>query len=1036
MPSEGFKPRGSTKSSKPNAGNTNIYTAPVFGVVKDNIDPTKSGRLRVYITDICGMDPDDADNWVTVGFMTNFFGAVRPTSNDTGYGKFKENSVSYGEWHSPPDIGTTVVCLFINGDPNYGFYIGCIPEPETLHMVPAIGSSTSSNKQTESVVFNNQDEAESYGGSIRLPLCNMNTNNDGLTQSATFATSPKPIHSYNAAIMEQQGVIRDPIRGPISSSATRESASRVGWGVSTPGRPIYEGGYTDAEIGAELESQNAERLRVISRRGGHSIVMDDGDISGRDQLVRIRTSLGHQILMSDDGQTLMILHSNGQSYVELGKEGTVDVYSTNSVNVRTQGDLNLHADNNINIHAAKEFNIHAENMNVTTEKSLKQSVGSDLQTSAVGSISARSQKTISYFAQASASLESVGATYLNGSTINLNSGSGPSTPVKVEPLPVIMHTDTLFDETKGFTAAPGTLKSITSRAPAHAPWANAGQGVDVSTDLTATAKLPKQTNEKISNLVQSSLNQGPIPAATSTIVSAPNVNTISQALYTAPTSALLGAAARRSSTGWYRNGIKYGSTVLSDSTGRREASLGSFTQTPEQLAGAGVLKPGSDRRIAGLVSSGANISHAMPDSVFTGQYGAHSLASFNSSSETQSSTVVARFKTSQNILTTSGIITGDEAPSQISGVVFSAAMGSPAATINTIQNSTSTNGPTSSITNDVGLATASVVHAENKIGGSAGLSQSVQALYASPLLSSPPDTTKGVTGAAFDAIAGSFPNFTTGVPINLVNTEAAQTLTTDNISFSRSSADLASFTNFSTNKESLLWSTYTGGSLFESTNIASGINNLPGGAYSTSSIVDGDWGTVLLTGSQYGYMAEYAYASAMNNQSIPNYLGISNISDELSFDSPYTSASILTTISATKSLYGGKGSSRPPTIGLNTNNRTEIDEKTTKLLGDPKIPAPIFTGENYTYAVDTLLDRELTQNEISRTTDQLTALNRQIQQLRNTEGAQVLQAERQALPGDPTVTQKRSVFQTKLNGLLAQRDSLQTKINTLRNNIS
>jgi hypothetical protein len=57
--------------------------------------------------------------------------------------------------------------------------------------------------------------------------------------------------------------------------------------------------------------------------------------------------------MSDGAVTLQIIHSNGQSYVELGTEGTVDVYAMNSVNIRTQGDLNLHADNNININSKK-----------------------------------------------------------------------------------------------------------------------------------------------------------------------------------------------------------------------------------------------------------------------------------------------------------------------------------------------------------------------------------------------------------------------------------------------------------------------------------------------------------------------------------------------------------------------------------------------------------------------------------------------------------------------------------------------------------
>jgi len=35
-------------------------------------------------------------------------------------------------------------------------------------------------------------------------------------------------------------------------------------------------------------------------RAGHTFVMDDGTLYGKDQLIRLRTSLGHQILMSDE----------------------------------------------------------------------------------------------------------------------------------------------------------------------------------------------------------------------------------------------------------------------------------------------------------------------------------------------------------------------------------------------------------------------------------------------------------------------------------------------------------------------------------------------------------------------------------------------------------------------------------------------------------------------------------------------------------------------------------------------------------------
>jgi hypothetical protein len=338
-------------------------------------------------------------------------------------------------------------------------------------MIPAIGASPN--------IVPNSAEAAALGGATLLPVTNLNTNNSNITNGTQFLTAPKPIHSYSSSIYFQQGLIRDSIRGPISSSALRESPSRVGWGVSTPGRPIYQGGFTDANVLTKGASASNESLKLVSRRGGHSIVMDDGDVVGKDQLIRLRTALGHQILMSDDGQTLFIIHANGQSYIELGKEGTIDMYATNSVNIRTQGDLNLHADNNININAKNDLNIAANNIKINAETDISYRSGKNFSGYTLGTYTVKVNGSMSMEASGEGSYASAGTMYVNGSKINLNTGSTSVTPVEVPKIPIVTHTDTLFDKIKGWLAAPGYLLSIVSRAPAHSPWSSANQGVDV-----------------------------------------------------------------------------------------------------------------------------------------------------------------------------------------------------------------------------------------------------------------------------------------------------------------------------------------------------------------------------------------------------------------------------------------------------------------------------------------------------------------------------------------------------------------------------
>jgi hypothetical protein len=158
--------------------------------------------------------------------------------------------------------------------------------------------------------------------------------------------------------MFQQGTLADPQRGPIGSTSQRESPSAV-FGISTPGRAVYQGGLTESDIKARITAKtiSATDVSVIGRKGGHSIVLDDGNLEGKDNLVRIRTAGGHQITMSDDGNFFYIIHANGQAWVEFGQEGTLDVYTTNSVNVRTQGTINLHADEDINMFAGGKINM-------------------------------------------------------------------------------------------------------------------------------------------------------------------------------------------------------------------------------------------------------------------------------------------------------------------------------------------------------------------------------------------------------------------------------------------------------------------------------------------------------------------------------------------------------------------------------------------------------------------------------------------------------------------------------------------------------
>ena len=782
-----IKPRGSTKASQPDAGGAVLRSVPLFGIVKDNIDPIRSGRLQVYISDLGGLDPDDSNSWVTVSYMTPFYGVTTPSSANTGYGEYIKNPNSYGMWNSQPDLGTTVICIFINGDPNYGFWIGCVPQPEALQMVPAIGG-------TDNIVAN-AGEAKGLGGAVRLPVTNLNSNNAGIANSNKFLTDAKPVHSYVASILAQQGLIRDPIRGVIGSSAQRETPSRVGWGVSTPGRPIYEGGFTDETIAKAATSGKSTGLKVVARRGGHTLVMDDGDILGRDQLVRLRSSLGHQILMSDDGQTLFIIHANGQSYIELGKEGTIDMYSTNSFNVRTQGDLNLHADNNININAGKALNISADTIAINSEKQTTHKVGTDFSLYASGTYTTKVDGKMSFASAADSSFYSDSITYFNGSKINLNTGASSLVPQEVKPLPVVAHTDTLNDATKGWLAAPGKLLSIVSRAPAHAPWSSANQGVDVKVNNNASAALPAAPSSAVA-AANASADSPITPVTVAVAATVPPSAAISAALDKNTTGTMVGQISTLAATGPAAAAVKLGASAVETANGA-VAAVGAMAQSPAQLEAAGVIKPGSATLVEKNIKDGMSITKALTPNLFTGKDGAANLTSYVNNPVAQVATQVATFTQAQTALTQTGLITGKESGTAIAGLVMSAATAGIQNTVNLVSNAAgavvgAVNG---AISNVVGAATgalntvlgsaASLVSAGNFAGNLAstvtgGLSSIATSLTgmakgAVAGISGLLDSAKGIAGSAFSAISDALPTLAVGVPQNIKDiTEKAQ----------------------------------------------------------------------------------------------------------------------------------------------------------------------------------------------------------------------------------------------------------------------
>ena len=239
------------------------------------------------------------------------FPKVRTVSPFGGSIAGKNSTIAYGSTFPPPAVGTEVLVAF-TGDNAVGFLIGVLPATGRNSALPGLPASQ----------VDNGDIGPSLDPGVTAQDQNI-----------------RPRHPVANSVAEQ-GTSLDPIRGVGSSGARRESPSNVA-GFLTP--------------------------------AGHSFVMDDGTVAhkegenyvpdqsreeGENNLVRLRSAGGAQMLFNDSAGIVYITNQKGTSWMQMDSDGNVDVYAAGSVSYHAEEDINFYAGADINMDA-QSFNIRA-----------------------------------------------------------------------------------------------------------------------------------------------------------------------------------------------------------------------------------------------------------------------------------------------------------------------------------------------------------------------------------------------------------------------------------------------------------------------------------------------------------------------------------------------------------------------------------------------------------------------------------------------------------------------------------------------------
>lgn len=333
---------------------------PFVAIVRNHLDTEYMGTLEVELlkTTGSGNTTDVTGEMVTVSYLSPFYGITpyQGTSDNEG---FDHSQKSYGMWAVPPDIGSSVLVIFAEGNKSRGFWIGCIQEKFMNFMVPGNGSTK----------YNTQDQSKI------LPVGEYNKRSESGASNAPTQFL-KPVNTDAVAQLTRAGLLTDPIRGLTTSSARREVPSMV-FGMSTPGPLDRRPGKPRVAAGDE----NSQTDIPASRLTGSSFVMDDGDPSlfrkgpaastpsvyasladGGDpmipanELIRFRTRTGHQILLHNSEDLIYIAHGSGSSWIEMTAAGTIEVYSKGNISFHSDSDINFDAGKNINFKAGAAIN--------------------------------------------------------------------------------------------------------------------------------------------------------------------------------------------------------------------------------------------------------------------------------------------------------------------------------------------------------------------------------------------------------------------------------------------------------------------------------------------------------------------------------------------------------------------------------------------------------------------------------------------------------------------------------------------------------
>ena len=504
--------RPSASAVKNSKLGTGIYAARII----NHLDPTLMGCLEVTLLKTQANQVGNKSQSYVVKYAPPFFGYTNfeqmgqnTADKSTTLDAYNDTQKSYGMWFVPPDVGVTVLVVFVDGDASQGYWFAAVPSRFANNMVPAIAGSSS--------VDMDKNDSGTYDTKKPLPVGEVNRRNNSKDQQMDVEKIKKPLHPMAACYLEQ-GLLEDDIRGVTDSSSRREAPSMV-FGISTPGPFDRRKGAKKSPIGTN-QSQTTAAIPV-SRLGGTQFVMDDGHdrlvretpastgpmkyvdvIKGEkgdstipyNEYFRVRTRTGHQILMHNSEDLIYIGNARGTAWVELTSNGKIDIYSHDSISIHTENDLNIRADRDINMEAGRNFNLSAGadsglgGIHLESAGNTSIVIGANGQITTATNLDIATGSSNKITAGTTTHIKSGGNLVVTADQIHMNgidaTAANPAVPLKIHDNP-LTSSGNAWKADRYQSKKP--FQSILRRIPMHEPWS-------MHENLDPTKVVPDKTD--------------------------------------------------------------------------------------------------------------------------------------------------------------------------------------------------------------------------------------------------------------------------------------------------------------------------------------------------------------------------------------------------------------------------------------------------------------------------------------------------------------------------------------------------------------